>query len=264
MKNQQIAIIASFMVVVVFGSHIFSENAHAYEKSLKKAKNYKSKIPAKIIQKIPLPKGYHEGLFIDGNNVWINNGRGGNTWVVSLDSGDIISQIEPVADFTEGITAYSGGKYWVTDWNTKKLYLVKIEEGRMVPESEISLSPSRPAGVIWNGRHLYVITWTRGFGTKYHLLKMDAAGKILDKIRIAEIPEPTQLAWDGKNLWISSWFHRRVYKINPETFEIKGYFSSRIKRTSGIVWDGKYFWLTGTTSDLYQMEVMTQKEEEAR
>jgi len=250
-------IIAALSLLTAFDIFAFSEGPIRTDKVLEKAKNYKSMIPARKIRKIELPEGYHEGLLIDGNKIWVNNGTAGKTWVLDLQSGRVISEIEPAATFSEGITAAPGGKYWVTDWTAKKLYRVKIEEDRMVPDFEVSFAPSRPTGVIWNGSHLYILTWTRGaLGTRYHLLKMDEEGHILDRFGIEDISEPSQMAWDGKHIWISSWFDRRVYKIDIETAEIKGYFRSNIKNLTGIAWDGKSFWVTGTKADLYQIELI--------
>jgi hypothetical protein len=69
--------------------------------------------------------------------------------------------------------------------------------------------------------------------------------------------EPCQLAWDGKYLWMSSWYDRRVYKVDVERMEAIGYFCSPVERTTGIAWDGKYLWLTATHGDLYKIEILT-------
>jgi len=214
-------------------------------------------MPTKIIQKIELPKnGYHEGLMLENGAIYVNNGNDINTWVIDLKTGDMLREIEPVATFTEGICQGPAGKYWVTDWDTKKLYLVKIIDKKMVPEFEISLAPSHPTGIAWTETYLYLVTWTRGMGTKYHILKIDLKGNVLEKVLIRTISEPSQAAWDGKYLWISSWFNRRVYKLDVESLEIKGYFRSNIERTSGIAWNGKYFWITGTKAELRQIELL--------
>ncbi len=225
-----------------------------------KAEDYETAIAMEIIRKIELPKGYHEGLLLQNGNIWVNNGEGGATWVVDLASGEVVSEIKPVATFSEGITHAPDKRYWITDWDTKKLYLVSIDGNIMTAESEIAFDPAHPAGVIWNGEYLYLVTWTRGLGTRYHLLKMDKEGNVLSKARIKNIPEPSQLAWDGKDLWISSWFNRRVYRIDTETLEVTGYFRSKVKNTTGIVWDGEYFWVTGTKSDLYQIKITPREE----
>ena len=237
--------------------HAFAEDAGQKEIILKKSKTYKA-FPSKITRCIKLPEGYHEGLFLDGQNIWVNNGESQNTWVIGLKEGNKVSEILPTATFTEGITKVSDEKYWMTDWETKKLYNIKIASNRMAPISEITLEPSHPAGIISNGRLLYVITWDRSaLGTKYHLLEFDTDGKLLRKIRIKYIEEPSQIAWDGKYLWISSWFDRHVYKIDIDKMEIEGFFRSLLKDTTGIAWDGKYFWVTGTKADLYQFELLS-------
>jgi len=125
----------------------------------------------------------------------------------------------------------------------------------MVAERAVSLEPAYPAGVIWTGEKLYVITWTRGIGTKYGLLRMNKEGELLDEIRIKRIHEPAHLAWDGKYLWITSWYNQKVYKISTEDFKILGSFDSPAKDTTGIVWDGEGFWITGTHDDLYKVKL---------
>lgn len=211
---------------------------------------------AKILAKIEIPKWYHEGLYFDGKNIWVNNGEDGNTWIVDTSNGSVIKEIEPVGTFTESITLKSNNLFFVTDWNSEKIYTIRIEKGRMIAQSETCVSPAHPAGAIWNGSNLFVITWTRTLvGTKFHIIKMDDKFNVVTKKRIDRIQEPAHLAWDGKNLWISSWYDRRVYKVGPENFEIIGYFKSPVERTTGISWDGKYLWLTGTNADLYKMEI---------
>ena len=221
-----------------------------------RSEDHRAMIPMRVIREVAIPRGYHEGLLVEESTVWVNNGKGGKTWIVDPETETVISKITPVGTFSEGLTAADGGRYWMTDWDLKKLFLVKIEKDTMVPESEISTAPSHPAGIIWTGSDLYVITWTRGLGTKYHLLKMDRAGNLVLKVRIKGIPEPSQITWDGQDLWISSWFNRRIYRIDSKTYQIKGYFRSHIERTSGIAWDGKYFWITGTEANLFQIEVL--------
>ena len=255
--------LVTFVVVCFIGicSYAFCESEMPEDTAGIKAEDYEIAISMKVIRKIELPKGYHEGLLLQDGNIWVNNGEGGPTWVVDLGSGEIVSEIKPVATFSEGITAGPNGKYWITDWDTKKLYSVSIDDNIMKAESEIVFDSSHPAGVVWNGEYLYVVTWTRGMGTQYHLLKIDKEGNILSKARIENIPEPSQLAWDGKDLWISSWFDRRIYRINTETLEITGYFRSKVKSTTGIAWDGEYFWVTGTKADLYQIEITPREDQ---
>ncbi len=216
------------------------------------------RLKSRIIRKIELPKGgYHEGLFLDGKELWVANGKGGNIWVIDLDSGRLKREITPVAGFTEGITT-SGGDTFVTDWEEKRLYRITMDGGRMMAHDSVSFSPAYPAGVVWDGRDLFVIKWTRGFGTRFELLRLDSKTlNVLEKIDIQRIQEPAHIAWDGASLWITSWYNRRVYRIDKAGWKITGYFRSPVPRTTGIAWDGKRFWLTGTYGGLYQVEVVS-------
>jgi DNA-binding beta-propeller fold protein YncE len=213
------------------------------------------KTACKISARFKLPRWYHEGLYFDGKDIWVNNGEKGKTWVVDPSNGAIVRELEPAGTFTEAVTSRENGKYIVTDWDSKKIYTARIENSRMEPEDEVSVAPAHPAGAIWNGTSLFVITWTRGpAGTKFHLLKMDDKFNILSSRAITNISEPSQLAWDGKNLWVSSWYTRSIYMIDERTLEILGTIHSPAKKTTGIVWVGRYLWVTGTYSDLYKME----------
>ncbi|MFA6142294.1 MAG: hypothetical protein WC738_03260 [Candidatus Omnitrophota bacterium] len=221
---------------------------------LKKAKDYR-RIEAKVVKAIPLPKLWHEGLFQNGGDIWVCNGKGGKVWVVNAESGAITSEIMPVAGFTEAIAKGPDDTYFVTDWDAKKLYKVKIENSKMIAQSELSLALAHPAGLALVGSRIFVVTWTRGLGTKFNLLEIDEEMQILQNIRIDYIQEPAHIAWDGKNLWMTSWFYRRVYKIDLAEIQITAELTSPIDKTTGIMWDGKHLWLTGTHNGLYQLEL---------
>ena len=68
------------------------------------SKDY-GQIKARTISKIKLPKLYHEGLYSDGKDIWVNNGKKGDTWVVDTDSGKITRKIKQAGSFTEAITS---------------------------------------------------------------------------------------------------------------------------------------------------------------
>lgn len=219
------------------------------------SKDY-GQIKAKAITKIKIPKWYHEGLYLDGKDLWVNNGKMGDTWVVDTQTGKIIRKIKPVSTFTEGVAQKDKDTFFATDWDTKKVYISKLEGDNMCALSEKSVEPAHPAGVAWNGSNLFVVTWTRSMaGTRFHLIKMDADMNILSAAEIIKILEPAHLAWDGKYMWISCWYSRRIYKVDVENLEILGYLKSPAAKTTGIAWDGKYLWVTGTHDGLYKMEL---------
>jgi len=256
MKNRLAFIVIAVCAIARCGL-VFSEPV---VKSFKTAADYESDIPIKVIQKIALPQGYHEGLLLQGDAMWVNNGKGGKTWVIDIRTGKKVSEIDPAGTFTEGITPAPEGRYWVTDWDTQGLYLARVEDARMVPERRIRLGRVKPTGVVWAGSHLYVIIWKTGLDLRYRLLKMDGEGNIVERVKISGISQPSQIAWDGEYLWITSWRDNHVYKVDPETYHIKGRFDSRIEKVTGIACDGKYLWLTGTAADLYKVELISMQE----
>ena len=182
------------VLILVFAAGLAFAEPEEKKSYLKKSEKDGYIIPSEVIRKIEIPKGYHEGLLLDGKNIWVCNGYGINTWIINLASGDKTGELEGPGVFTEAITKISDGKYWVSEWKAKKLYLTSIKDNKLVPENEKSLAPDRPTGVIWTGKNIFAITWARGAGTKYHLLKMDIEGNVLDNIWIKRIKEPSPLA----------------------------------------------------------------------
>ncbi len=241
-----------FAVLMLLAGYV---KAEAYETSLlRKSSAYKT-FPAKVVQKLSIPKGYHEGLSVNDGGLILANGENGKIWSIDPSSGNITGTIEPIGGFTESVVPFSGNQYFVTEWDEKKLYRASLIDNKLVPEVWVSVKPAHPAGIVWTGEKLYLIMWTRGLGTKFDILSIDKNLSLAERVSIQIIEEPTQLAWDGQYLWVSSWFDSMVYKVDVARWETIGAFKSPVSRTTGIAWDGNFLWLTGTHSDLYKMEI---------
>jgi glutamine cyclotransferase len=228
-------------------------SAEIAEKSLTRVKDY-DWVPVKIVKKMKLPVGYHEGLYYDGKDMWVSNGKNGNTWIVDISTGKVKGNVKSIGTFTESISYGDDGTYYVSDWDDMKLYRAELQGDKFKVLNSMSFEPSHPAGAIVAGDRVYVLTWTRGMGTKFHLLELDRDGHVLSMILIKCIIEPCQMAWDGTNLWISSWYSKLVYKIDINTWKAIAVFTSPVRDATGLAWDGKYMWITGTHGDLYQLE----------
>jgi DNA-binding beta-propeller fold protein YncE len=208
-------------------------------------------------KKADLPVWYHESLYHDGKNIWVANGLKGKTWVVDPDTGNVLKEVQPPGTFTESVTISDDGAYVVTDWDLMKIFTARAQNGSMIIDRSASLEPAHPAGAVSVDGTIYLITWTRSLlGTRFHLVVMDDKLNIVKTQKLSGIQEPCQLTHDGKNLWISCWYDDRVYKVDAVTFEVLGYFKSPVKKTTGVAWDGKYFWVTGTYADLYRVELL--------
>jgi glutamine cyclotransferase len=209
-----------------------------------------------VKQKIELPKWYHEGLFIDGDSMLVANGNGGKIWRVDTASGKVTSQIRSPSGFTEAIAKMPGGGYMLTDWDDEKLYKIKFTGTDIAIEGVLfDFTPAHPAGAVIAGGRIFVIVWTRGLGTRFDIIELDKDIKEVSRIRVMDFQEPAHMAWDGRYLWITSWYDRNVYKVNPDTWTIISYFRAPCNKPTGIAWDGKYIWITGTYADLYKVEL---------
>jgi glutamine cyclotransferase len=242
------------LITVLFALSVFAGISEA-EQDLKMARGC-ARIATEVVRQLAVPRCYHEGLYHDGLSIWLSNGEGGKTWVIDPSSGSVSSEITAIGDFTEAITAKGDGTFYTTEWNDKKIYRAKLDGNKLVSIACVSVAPSHPAGAIWNGKRLYVILWDRGIlGTRFSIAEMDEEMNILDSVKVRSVQEPCQLAWDGSYLWMTSWYDKRVYKIDVALWKVLGYFCSPVDRTTGIAWDGKYLWLTATYGDLYQVRL---------
>ncbi|MCX5680246.1 MAG: glutaminyl-peptide cyclotransferase [Candidatus Omnitrophica bacterium] len=244
-------------VIGIALSALLASQSYAETVFLKKSKGYHD-MPVKVVKKIALPKWYHEGLSIDGGSIWVANGNKGKIWVVDIESGKVTSDIEPPASFTEAIVKTTSGKYFLTDWEDKKLYEASLKDAKFVIEkTSFDFSPSHPAGLVYTNDSLLAIVWTRGLGTKFEIVKLNKDFGVAERIQVKEIQEPAHMAWDGKDLWITGWYNRRVYRVDSKSWEITASFRAPLNKVTGIAWDGSHLWLTGTYADLYQVELST-------
>ncbi|MBF0253313.1 MAG: hypothetical protein HQL29_05795 [Candidatus Omnitrophica bacterium] len=239
-----------FLIVVLTLFYcIFAINGSCEEE-----KNTIMKISSEVVEKIELPKGYHEGIYLENDKMLVNNGEGIDTWVIDVETGKLLDKIKPIDTFSEGIFK-KNNSYYITDWDSKKLYEIKIVDNKMEEIRSVSFKPERPTGLVIVGDLTYVMTWERGMGTKYFINIVDENFKIIEKIRINDISEPSQICWDGEHFLISSWYGRKVYLVDPKNYRTLAYFKSPAKDTTGVFFDGAFYWVTGTYSDLYKMRI---------
>ena len=254
-KKYLFVCILTFFYVNQSPTFLYSELTESTES--KKLEKYK----IEILEKIELPKHYHEGIFLNNKNIWISNGKGGKTWVLDVEKKEIVNEIESIGTFTEGIAlSDKPHEYWVTDWEEKEIYRVEIKNNIMTKLTDISTDPELPAGILNIDGKIYVITWLRSpTGTKYHVSEFDNNGELISKKQLKDIYEPAHMAWDGENLWVTSWYSKKVYKVDLENLKVIGRFKSPAKDATGIAYDGASFWITGTYDDLYKIELVNEE-----
>lgn len=243
------------IVISVSLSSLFVSSLLAESVPLKKSADYHS-IKIKVAQKVDIPRWYHEGLYFDNGIIWIANGEKGNIWAIDPKTGKTLEEVCPYGEFTESISKDTDGSWLVTDWKDAKLYRSKMENSTLVQNTVLfDFSPVRPAGLVRLDDRYLVITWTRGLGTKFGILILDREFKQAGSVDIKFIEEPAHMAWDGKDLWITSWYSRKVYRVDPKNWEVTGFFRTPFGKATGIAWDGKDLWVTGTYADLYRIEL---------
>ncbi len=79
------------------------------------------------------------------------------------------------------------------------------------------------------------------------------SGDVVEKF-LAPISDPSGIAWDGKNLWLSDKHKRNIFKLSPKGKLIKT-IRGPVKGLSCLHWDGQYLWGTHTrTNKIYRLD----------
>jgi hypothetical protein len=114
----------------------------------------------------------------------------------------------------------------------------------------------RPADLVWNGTHFWVID---SYNTKRRVYKYTAAG-VYTGTSFSTYPNEqaapewivaTGIAWDGTSLWGLGSLTDRVWKFNASGSYQNVTFSVASQETNpeGITWDGTHFWIVGRSND---------------
>ncbi len=212
-----------------------------------------------IIESFATPKNNPTGLAWDGEYLWLAHDQGYDKGLITKidpNNGNVLGSFPTPGNDPKGL-AWGDGYLWIIDQQDSKYKIFKIDpknNGKIVDYDSLNaLKINRPIGLAYGGNHLWVID-----GEDKKIYNIDLLEQTYSPIN-SPTSYPTDLAWDGSNLYIGSENYNRevIYKMNPATkvsekIDLPGENPSIF----GLTWDGNYLWMIDNNAGIiYKLKI---------
>ena len=176
---------------------------------------------------------------------------------VRAEIGDVVNSFSaPEGTWPSGL-AWDGSNLWMSSNAIDYLYVKEIGIFKLDPMKGTVLYNCKPAkynnysGLTYDGTYL---------------LNADAYGSGIYKLNTSDcsivsiIKSPdkflTDLAWDGRYLWLYGYPSQKIYKVRPaDGLVVKSYdLPGEGKINVGLTYDGAHLWLSGTDDMIYNLD----------
>ncbi len=214
------------------------------------------------LDRLDAPGPQPERLASDGTHLWVGDYITGLIYRVDPARPESTRAYASPGPHVEGLT-WDGTHLWSADWSTGLIYRLAVGDTVLaVTRSFAAPGAGDPVGLAWDGEALWLTTWNPPI-----LYRLDpAAGAVLVEQPVkwdggslypAHAFFPEDLAWDGEALWMTDWWTRKVYRINPDTFELLDTRDAGGNRSLGLAFHKGYLWNgdTETPPSLFRLDV---------
>jgi len=221
-----------------------------------------------VSDRMDAPGPQPEGLASDGTHLWVADFITARLYRIDTETKTVVQEYVAPGPRPEGLT-WDGSRLWCADWTNKKIYRLEVGETTLVVDREFPVpaeaGDAKPVGLAWDGEALWLTTWT-----PYYLFRVDPiSGQALvtrmlqapaEPLYPTAGPAPEDLAWDGTHLWITDWYTRKVYRVDPVTLTVTETRDSGGPRSVGLAFHKGYLWngdtgSTGVDPALYQLDI---------
>ncbi len=195
-----------------------------------------------VLRTIP-HSGYSEGLDFHGGYLWHSLPKE----ILKIDpkDGSIVQRFPPSSEYNESLTWLNGFLYMVS-YSDNGIYKGKLQGDKFTFE-RVGTTPEIHAwGLTHDGKDLLL---TGNYSRVIY--RMDTKDFAIKSTVTADVTDVEDLAFDGKDLWSSSFTEYRgsIFKIAMKTGKIDTIYELPDPEScpviDGIAIDGKTFWLTG-------------------
>ncbi|MFM8269929.1 MAG: glutaminyl-peptide cyclotransferase [Pseudomonadota bacterium] len=206
-----------------------------------------------IIAKIP-HSGYSEGLDFHQGFLW--NALPQRIVKINPSDGSILDSYAPATEYSESLK-WMSGKLWNLSFKNKGLYQGQLKNKQLVFEKVGEVPEDCGWGLEKVGNELVT---TGNFSNKLYFFNPQL--RKWTKTLATEGVDLEDLAWDGNQLWTSSFSTHRgtIFSINIHTGKIQSFWELPQKEEcpiiDGIAFDGKSLWITGKECpSIYRVKV---------
>jgi transglutaminase-like putative cysteine protease len=204
--------------------------------------------PGDIINTIPAPSSYTQGLAFDGASLWTCDRRSDQLYRIDPASGKLLDSLPAPGYMITSIT-WDGKRIWCADAEATMLYAVNPATG--LTEWTVPSPVPQPAGLAWDGTYL----WVADEGG--HLLhKIDPSDGTTILTLTSPTGSPSAMTFDGRYLWTMDHAKNQLYMLTPDKGDVILTLATPGEYPSGLAFDGTYLWVADYQTDhLYQLVV---------
>jgi len=195
-----------------------------------------------VLRTIP-HSGYSEGLDFHEGFLWHSLPK--EILKISPKDGSIVARFPPATEYNESLTWLNGFLY-IVSYSDNGIYRGKLTGDKFQFE-RVGTTPEVHAwGITHNGRDLFL---TGNYSRVIY--RMETKDFSIKSTITADVTDVEDLAFDGKDLWSSSFTEHRgsIYRIESKTGKVATIYElpdpDSCPVIDGIAIDGKTFWLTG-------------------
>jgi len=208
-----------------------------------------------VIHTIPSPVSSSLDITFEGNHLWLAS-TDSTLYKISPIDGTVLKTIQYDTDYAYGL-AFDGTDLWVSDRRNQLIARLDTLDGTIL--HQFPLLNSGVSGLAWGNNSLWLNNNNQGLqsvingDTTFHF---SVNGELLDYY-IPPGPQPSGLTFDGSYLWSSDNYFDKIFKIDPDTYELIDEIDAPGGDfPNGLAFDGQYLWLANNDRDsLYQIDI---------
>ncbi len=198
--------------------------------------------PGEVADAFDAPLGHPTGLAHDGGHLLVS--EGGRIYRVT-GAGEVMGSFTAPADSGNGLGC-DGTDLWLVNAADRTVYRSTLQ-GFVRDQFSLPLNFSSPAGLAFDGKHL----WVGHYTYTHPIYRFDLSGNIVGSVPLPELP--TGIAVDGETVWVVSDHTDTIYRIDPEGHLLNS-FPSPGPQPYGLAFDGVNLWCGDLeTGRIYQL-----------
>ena len=208
-----------------------------------------------VIMSFPAPAPDPQGLAWDGEFLWVADDSTDSLYKIDPEDGSIVSSFPTPGSKPRGLT-WDGNHLWCADTKSDTIYKLDTNYASVI--SSIPAPHHTVKGLTWDGQYLYCCYFA---GWSSSILKINLSDTSFSFFVFTR-GTPQGLACNGENIWncedifgtTLGWIDQYTLSTGNRTnsFDTPGYYPT------GLMYDGRYFWLTDNETDsLYKLIMPT-------
>ncbi len=212
-----------------------------------------------IVRQFPAPGPISEGMAFVGDDLWVWDIDGPNTFYVLDPLSGAVLATHP-SPFSQGIAAlaFDGASLWAASSTPEPGYLARLSplDGSVV--TYYNPPVYEPTGIAFDGQHLWIPEWNTA-----RILRVDPSDMSILTTLLREPLFSTNISWDGATLWLGGYeplseggLAYWIRQIDPETGATLATYTPPGRSVTGLtIHDGSLYVSDVTTGTVHVLRL---------